>query len=79
LKKEKRVSKLESLLKKRDELERKIQEVQAQEKRGQQIARLAIEAGIVDLTDDEIVAGFRKMAAAKGRMSAPAVAENPPS
>jgi len=55
--------KLELLLKKRADLERAIEAAQHADKRKSAIAELAEKAGVLDASDDEIMAALKPLAA----------------
>lgn len=59
------MTRLATLMKKREELDRQIQQAQAAQKRGERIAELAAEAGLLELKDDELRAAFQRIAAAR--------------
>lgn len=58
------MARLETLLKKREELEKQIAEAQAREKRKSAIVDLLEKAGIIDLPDEVLKAEFQKIAQA---------------
>lgn len=58
--------KLETLLKKREQIEAQILQAERHEKRKMQIGELAEKAGILDATDEEILTALRMIPAKNG-------------
>jgi len=56
------VNKLETLIKKRGQIDQEIEQLKQRQKRGERVAQLAGEAGLLDLGDDELRMAFRQIA-----------------
>ncbi len=56
------MNKLETLIKKRGQIDQEIEQLKQRQKRGERVAQLAGEAGLLDLGDDELRMAFRQIA-----------------